>query len=427
MTTSKVDVVIIGGGIAGLTAAFYLKRLGRDIVLIEPSRRVGGVIKSEKKEGFLLEHGPNTVVLNAALMQLIKDVGLENEQIIIDAKIPRYIEWNKKLHVVPMSPLSFLRTRLLSFKGKMRALFEPFIAVQKSNDDESLDAFIKRRFGTEVAERLVAPFTLGVWAGDSRQLSAQAAFPSLVNAEHEKGSVMKGIFSKKRDKNIPRGLISFHDGLEQLPQAIAKNLGPALHIGEKTVSLKQRTTWQVTSNQQIYEADHVVLAVPAYKAAALVPELSKLNEIPYAPLVVIHAAVEKKDMNHPLNGFGFLVAPHEKSAVLGCLWNSSVFPNRAPQGWELLTIYMNPLLASDDNLISIAQNHLKKKLKILSHHRIEKAIPQYTVGHLERIKTNTPSGLTLIGNYLEGISLGDVVKLATKTISRISPTLPTLR
>lgn len=434
---SSFDIIVVGAGIAGLTCAARAKKAGATVLVIEKSHHAGGVIQSVRHEGFLLEFGPNTVQMKPEIFELIRNLELDSELQIADRHTPRYIQFNGKLHLVPLSPFALLRTNLLSPLGKFRLLREPFVPARKKPSDESLMKFFTRRLGKEVAERLMAPFVSGVWAGDPDELSTVSTFPKLAEWEQQ-GNLFKGALSsdkkKAEQKDMPRGLLSFKEGLETLPKALAKQLHGQIEYGVCLNDIHQGPTggWEIKTEKILVQARKLILTVPAWEAAKLVrpfaPEASAtLNNIAYAPVVVLHMGFHKKDIANPMNGFGYLVAPSEESDILGCLWNSGLFSGRAPAGKALLTIFMggarnkSMLDCSDSELINKATLALRHPMKLKGEPvftritRYDRALPQYTLGHEDRMQLLTKTeqqhtGLHFRGNYRGGISVGDVVK-----------------
>jgi oxygen-dependent protoporphyrinogen oxidase len=192
MENSHRQVIVIGAGIAGLVCAYRLKSLGVDVLLIESSERVGGVMQSEVVDGYLIERGPNSSQGSEELMALIEEIGLMGELLEGDPKAPAYVYFNRQLHAVPAGAGAFLKSKLLSAAGKLRILREPFIGKRTADDEESVFAFARRRIGREAAERMVAPFVSGIYAGDAEKISVQAAFPRLWNLEANYGGLIRG-------------------------------------------------------------------------------------------------------------------------------------------------------------------------------------------------------------------------------------------
>jgi oxygen-dependent protoporphyrinogen oxidase len=471
MGDSHKQVVVIGAGIAGLVCAYRLKSLGTDVLLIESSERVGGVMQTEAIDGYLIERGPNSSQGSEELMALIEELGLMDELLEGDPKAPAYVYFNGQLHAVPAGAGAFLKSKLLSTAGKMRILREPFVGKRVSNDEESVLSFARRRIGREAAERMVAPFVSGIYAGDAEKISVQAAFPRLSNLEATYGGLIRGTIAKAReakrerkaasavlDKAAPtrRRLISFKRGMETLPQRLAVLMGEDLITGIADLRLRSADTASgvvMTFNRNDLaneiSADHVILATPAKAAAtvlqAISAELSELLDgIYYPPLAILYLAYDLASIKTPLDGFGFLVAPSEGMNILGCVWNSSLFAGRAPAGKTLLTVFIGgarrPEAARlpDAELIATAHTELRTALGItgepfvVSITRWERAIPQYNLGHRDRVRRieallGEMPGLHLIGNYLHGVSTGDVIKEADRIAREVNQALAASR
>jgi oxygen-dependent protoporphyrinogen oxidase len=462
MQNKRKDVVVIGAGISGLVCAYRLKMLGVDVVLLEQSGQVGGVMQSVRIDEFLIERGPNSAQGIPELLALVDELGITSELVEGNPKAPAYVYFNGKLRAVPMSPPSLLTSDLLSLSGKLRLLREPLIAKRKLPGEESVSDFTTRRLGSEVADRLVAPFVSGIYAGDEKRLSIQAAFPMMASLESGYGSLFRGGIAKIRDarqakKNSPpsnlpkrKRSVSFRNGMQVLPETLAAKLGDDLLTECQEVSIadcglriadtssQQNQTGRFAINfkhsgvEQQITCNHLVIATAAMSAGNLIAPISKdlkqlIEEIEYPPLAVVYMTYGKASIANPLNGFGFLAAPSEKLNVLGCIFSSSQFPGRAPQDKALLTIFMggarNPELTqlSDDRLGAMAHAELKKILGIQSLPRVigitrwVRAIPQYNVGHAAKVKKiealiRKVKGLHIIGNYLHGVSVGDCVK-----------------
>lgn len=464
MQNNSKDVVVIGAGISGLVCAYRLKMLGVDVLLLEQSHQAGGVIQSTRIDNFLIERGPNSARGIPELLALVDELGISDELVEGDPKAPAYVYFKGKLRAVPMNPLSLLKSDLLSLNGKLRLLREPLIARREPSTEESVAAFITRRLGSEIAERLVAPFVSGIYAGDEKRLSIQAAFPMLANLERDHGSLLRGGLAQMREArqtkkssppaNLPKRKrsISCRDGMQVLPQTLAAKLGETLLTQCQEVSIadcglriadsifqpnrtnKFSVTFKHAGIEQQITCNHLVIATPAASAANLVAEFSDelkyaIQEIEYPPLAIAYLAYAKASITNPLNGFGFLAAPGEDLKVLGCIFSSSQFAGRAPQDKALLTIFIggtrNPELVqlNDDRLGALAHGELKKILGIQSLPRVigitrwARAIPQYNIGHAARVKSieglaRKINGLHIAGNYLHGVSVGDCIKEA---------------
>ena len=428
--------VVIGGGISGLARGYALAAQGVDVRVLEASPRPGGVIRTERTGDYLLELGPNTVRPTREIWDLIGALGLSEAALLAPPGLPRFIEFEGRLHALSPGPQTLLTTRLLSIPGKLRLLREPF--VRAGNDPrESVADFFGRRLGREVAERLVAPFVSGIWAGDAQALAARSAFPMLVQWEREHGSLLRGAFASRprgpsRPK-LPRGLLSFRDGLETLPRALAASLGPRLSLSIPVRRLSpDGAGWRVETEQESLAADRVVVAAPAAEAARLLesidPQAARaLSELPQPPLAVLHLAWPATAFPSPLSGFGHLVVPTADRRILGAVWSSCLFAGRTPQGEVLLTAFAggsrDPAAAalSDSELLELAARDLCSSLGARSAPRLirvtrhARAIPQYGLDHESRLEVLTQAerrnpGLTFIGNYRGGISVGDVVR-----------------
>ena len=430
--------VVIGAGIGGLVAARQRARAGHDIVLLERSPEPGGVMRTVRRDGFLLETGPNTVRPTPELLALVSELGLEPELLVTSPRLPRYVDFGGRLHALPTSPSGLLTTGLLSLSGKLRLAAEPF-GRSASTPDETVFAFFARRLGPEVAERVVTPFVSGVFAGDAGRLSAADAFPAVTRWERDAGSILFGAIREARRTRsgspAVRGLVSFREGLAALPRAIASFLGNAIRPGSAVERIGPAGgRFAVRDAVGEVEADEVVLAAPAAETAELVrpfaPEAAAaLAAIPHPPLAVLHLTWPLAALRRPLAGFGHLVVPDPSRRILGAVWSSSLFPGRAPEGQALLTVFLGgardpeaPRL-SDGRLVDLATRDLEAEglvagpPSLLLATRWERSIPQYTSGHAARIEALARAearwpGLRFLGNYRSGVSVGDVVRAA---------------
>ena len=438
---SPARTIVIGGGMSGLVRARALAERGEDVLLLEASSRPGGAVRTERKDGYLLELGPNTVRPTPELWHLVGELGLRGEALLADPRLPRYVEWKGRLHPLPMSPGSLVRTPLLSARGKLRLLAEPF-ARRGHDPEESVHAFFARRLGSEVADRFIEPFVGGIFAGSSRDLSISAAFPTVARWDREHGSLLRGALAERgktpRDRSAPRGLLSFREGLEALPKALTASLGRRLETESRVESLAPLPggIWRLSTSRGEKEADRVVVASPAWEAARLVrpfaPEAADaLEGIPHPFLAVVHVGIALASLPRPFHGFGHLVVPQEGRRILGAVWSSSLFSGRAPDGQALVTVFLGGArdpkaeTLSDEDLAEIAVRDTaaalgdRGGLRAVSITRYARSIPQYVAGHRGRIDVLAQAesrwpGLAFLGNYRGGVSVGDVVKQATR-------------
>jgi protoporphyrinogen/coproporphyrinogen III oxidase len=432
--------VVVGAGLSGLAAARALSEAGAEVLVLESADRPGGVVRTESAGGFLLELGPNTVRPTGELTALIDQLELGGEVLRADPRAARYVDFEGRLHAVPMSPRQLLRTRLLSTRAKLRLLAEPFRKAAPV-PDESVRDFAARRLGPEIADRLVEPFVAGIFSGNAGRISVSAAFPALDRAERDHGSLVAAVLAARREK-VPgpaqaRGLLSFRDGLETLPRALAARLGARLRLGTTVTAVTPRGDgWTLRTAAGDIDAARLVLALPAPAAATLVaafaPEAAAaLSGIPHPPVVVLHLAWSESALARPLEGFGHLVCNGPGRRILGAVWSSSLFPGRAPAGEVLLTVFMGgardpgAFKLSDYELTELAGRDLASEGLVRGAPRTilvtrwRQAIPQYERGHAQRIaelaraEDRWPS-LRLLGNYRGGVSVGDVVRCATE-------------
>jgi oxygen-dependent protoporphyrinogen oxidase len=426
---------VVGGGLSGLVRAHALAERGEPVLLFEEAPVPGGVVRSERQDGYLLELGPNSVRPAAPLWSLVVRLGLENQALLAAPGMPRFVDFGGRLVPVPMSPGGLVSTKLLTARGKLRLLAEPFVQ-RGAPDGESVAAFFARRFGAEIGQRLVEPFVSGIWGGRADLLAVSEAFPQLARWERSSGSVFSGAIAerRKKPKDAPRGrrgLLSFPDGLAALPRRLAEELGNRVHLGRRVDSIaRSGDGWRLSLPGGDVDADRLCVAAPAPKAAALVasfaPEAAEaLRSIPHAPLVVLHAACARPE---GLEGFGHLVVPQPGRRILGAIWSSSLFPGRAPEGRALFTVFLGgardpgALDMSDDGIVAAASKDfsavgLPGSLEAVRVTRYAGAIPQYDFGHAQRIATIAAAekespGLSLIGSYRGGVSVGDVVQSA---------------
>ena len=436
-------VVVVGGGISGLAAAWRLRERGLDVTVLEAGDRPGGKIRSEATGGWLVEHGPNGFLdSRTPVLELARDVGLGADLVpAADIAEHRYLYLRGRLRPIPTSPPAFLRSDILSLRGRLRLMAEPMVPKRKDDGDESVYDFASRRIGPEAASSLVDPMVSGIYAGDVKRLSLRAAFPRLHALEAEHGSLVRGMIARrKQTSGSPSGpggrLTSFDAGMSALTDAIAATFGGAVQTGRPATGLERRAgLWHVSAaGGDPVTGDAVVLCIPADASARLLGPLAPaavrpLESIPYAPAAVVAVGYRTVDLPRPLDGFGYLIPSGERRRVLGVLWTSAIFSGRAPDGHKLLRVIVGgarhaDLLDLDDEaLLAVVREELAITFGALpapAFSRIirwPRAIPQYTLGHDERVRdaegaVAAHDGLFLGGNGLYGVSLADCVARA---------------
>lgn len=442
------DVVIAGAGISGLTTAFRLIRQGLRVEVIEAASRAGGVIGTECANGVLYERGPNSILNTSPLIgQLIDELGIASERLDMDAACSkRYIVRSGGLVALPTSPVAFLTTPLFSARAKLRLLCEPFVARGSAHVEESVAQFVSRRLGREILDYAIEPFVAGVHAGDAAALSLIAAFPRLHALEQRYGSLIQGQIrgARERSQQAERSRhsaasFSFRAGMQTLTNALAR-AAVSIRTGSKVLNVRRCDdgTWLVAvhANGGVahIKSHAIVLAIPAYEAAPLVqpyaPAAARaLAEIPYAPVVSVAAVYSRKNVAHPLDGFGFLAPRVERRGILGTLFSSSMFEHRSPAGKVLVTTFIggqrDPQLAGlpDDEIMRVSTDELASLIgtrgspRFCAVSRWPRAIPQYVLGHLERISIAHEAelawpGLFLCASYRGGVAVGDCIKSA---------------
>lgn len=469
-------VVIVGGGISGLATAFRLQEAaaatGRalHVTVLETGDRPGGKMWTDRADGFAIEQGPNGFLDSRPnALALVRDLAADSLLLRADEKAKkRFVCRGGRLLRLPETPPAFLKSPLLSGAGKLRLVKEPWIPAG-TRDDESIGDLAARRLGPEARDYLVDPMVSGIYAGDPSRLSAMSALPRLVQMERQHGSWIRGairlqggplglagkmlrrLAGKGSGGGISAGpsgtLTSFRGGVATLVQALADRLGPSLHTSTPVTRIERTgACWlvhaRVGDRERAFPADALVLACPADDAGRLVaaesPSLARLlGEIPAASITVVATAFARNDLPAgAVDGFGFLIPETEHRPILGTLWDSSIFPDRAPAGQVLLRSMVggarHPDLAAlpDDELARTVLGQLADLMGVRAtptHVHIVRwlrGIPQYNVGHgarmqrIEAARDRLP-GLFLCHNSYRGISLDDCCREAAATAGAV--------
>ena len=456
----QVQTLVVGAGISGLTTAYALQKSGISTLVLEASSRPGGVIQSLQRDGFLVECGPQSFSGNVDITSISRDLGILDQRLIADPKAPRYVLINGKLLKVPMGP-GILYSSFLG-GGTRFAILRDFLGTSHAPEpDESVASFIRRKFSPTLLERLVGPFVSGIYAGDPEKLSLRAAFPILHEAETAKGSVTRGIFSVMKDRRAKRGntprerptLQTFRDGNETLIRAIAKDLGDRLLLdsevtcvsplnsGHDAKASRFSVTVRSARNEERVETQRLVLANSPLGAGRVLtglhPEFhAQFSAMEYAAVAVVSLGYRRADVGNSLAGFGFLIPRSSGLNALGSVWNSSLFPGRAPEGYVLLTSFLggttNPGIVqkSSEEMAALVHSEIAPLLAIRNQPIFSnvtvwpRALPQYNLGHtarlaaVEKLRGNFP-GLHFAGNYLNGPAIGTCVEHALKVADEI--------
>ena len=452
---TETKTIVVGGGISGLVCAYALRKAGVDAVVVEASVRVGGVIRSERRDGFLLELGPQSFSGTTELRKLCSELGIADQEVEAPARAPRYVLLNGKLIAVPMSPPALLTSSLLGGRTKWNMARDAFGRSCAPEEDESIASFVRRKFGAELLDRLVGPFVSGVYAGDPERLSLRSAFPQLYEAEKASGSVIRGMLRAAKASSGPREqptLLSFREGNETLVRALAAKIGAGLRASAEVVNIaiaRDRTAGQFevrvrgAGGDETILAQRLVMAAPTDVAGRLLSgvnaELGRLlSGIEYAPVAVVSLGYRRADVGHSLNGFGFLVPRSSGLRVLGTVWNSSLFSGRARDGLVLLTSFVGgvtdagAVALSDEKLAALVHGETRDLLHmtaapVFSHVQIyRRALPQYNLGHAARLAAIEKSrqavaNLYFVGNYLRGPAIGSCVEQALSVAAAIHP------
>lgn len=457
-------VAVIGGGISGLATAYEIEQraaaAGQDVevVVVESDKRLGGKMKTDFVDGFTCEYGPQGFVDNKPEpLDLCLRLGLDSELVRADdSAAKRYVFLDGKLQLLPMSPPAAIKTKMISFRGKLRAAWELRTRPGDPDKDESIAEFARRHLGREIVDKLIAAMVVGVFAGDAEQLSLKSCFPVMLTLEKEGGgSLIRAQIRRQKAKKQeakakgatlidegpkaegivgPSGrLTTFNEGMAQIIDRLKERLKGDILTGVEVKSITRENSGYglVFAGDNKMTADAVVMATPAYVTGELLRSLSEglaslVDGIPYVPVNVVVVGYDKQGFNHDLDGFGFLAPKREGRGILGALWVSSIFKGQAPAGKVAVRLMLGGAIKpdltnlNDQDTIELSQKELRETMGITADPgfvriiRHERAIPQYVVGHSARIEKIAEAlrplnGLFLTGNAYKGVGFNDCI------------------
>ncbi|CAM4312341.1 protoporphyrinogen oxidase [Paenibacillus tarimensis] len=477
--TEHVDqVVIIGGGISGLSSAFYLSRKAKEqgravrITIVEPADSLGGKINTVRKEGFVIEKGPDSFLARKQpMIDLAADLGLEDELVPINPAAKKtYILNRGKLHPmppglvlgIPTEIMPFVKTGLLSPKAKLRAALDFVMPARKGNDDESIGGFLERRLGGEVVERIAEPLLAGIYAGELHKLSLRATFPQFREAERKHGSLIRGMRRSRRSTAASAGtpekyrnitFLTFRNGLTTVVEALEQHLAHAsLRLGRKVAHIHKQSSPSLEAEQPLprYEveldngerldADAVIVAAPSFSAVPLLKpylDTKELESIRYVSVANVVLAFDKEKFGLTFDGSGFLVPRSEGKIITACTWTSTKWLHTSPDDKVLLRCYVGrsgeeaAVDLPDEQLTAAVLRDIRSILGIEAEPifteitRLRHSMPQYPVGHVEqyrafreRLAAKLP-GVWATGAAFEGVGLPDCIRQARDTAALV--------
>lgn len=441
MSKEKVDAVVIGAGLTGLTAAYYMAKNNKTVKVIEKNKTIGGVIQTHREDEFVYESGPNTGVLSTPeAAELLEDVSdLCKLEIADEAAKKRWVWKGDKWQELPSGLMGGITTPLFSLKDKFRILGEPF-RKKGSNPDETLDQLVKRRMGKSFLDYAVDPFILGIYAGDPSYLVPRFALPKLYNLEQDYGSFIGGAMKKQkqpkpdREKKATREVFSVEGGLSNLTDALAEKIGKEKIIldNQKLNVDKTNGGFQIRYDEDLIEAKHVIFTGGSHALHEVFDfiaeeDIQKIDNLLYAKVVQL-ALGFKEWKGRELDAFGGLVPFREQRDVLGVLLPSAFLKNRAPEKGALLSVFMGGVRKphevdkSDEEIMKLAEKEVKAMMVLPEFNpdlvrifRYQHAIPQYGASSQERLDKieelqKTHPGLILAGNMRDGIGMADRIK-----------------
>ena len=437
-------IAIVGGGISGLATAFYISKARPDveIILFETKDKLGGSMMTQEVEGFFFESGSNGFLSNKPdTLALIEESGCRDILIQSNDSARKRFIYKDFLCPLPESPKAFLRSPLLSWIGKVRVAGEFFVSPKKDDTDETLQSFGYRRVGKEMTDVFLDAMVAGIFGSTPDKISVNSAFPAVVKLEKEYGGLFKGMLAKKKKEAGPGGvLMSFKHGVSSFIQRLANVCQIEIKMECEVQDIRPKNSKYIVITQEDEVLfDRVILATPSFVSAKLLENIDKslakdLNEIEYSPISIVGFGYY--DLAHPLDGFGLLTTTSAKKSILGVLWDSSIFGDRAPQGAKSVRVMIggqrNPTLAlkGDEELVNIAKVGVRETMGIDDEpdvvfvKRYERGIPNYGLGHKDKMvkifnRLQQHKGLYLNSNAYFGVAVNDCVSNAKKCAQKV--------
>ena len=434
----KVNTVIIGGGISGLSTANFLSKKTSDFLILEASDIVGGTINSSKLDGYILENGPNTVLdNNKAIQELLSDLSITEELIYPNLKkiSNRYILINDRLEKIPLTIFEFLLTPILSIYSKIKIFSE--ILVPRHINDTDVESFIKRRFGKEFHDNLIVPFLTGIYADTTSKMSTKNTLKKMWELEQKHGSIIIGLI-KEKNKNSKAKIFTIDGGLSKITELLSKKFINQLMLNTKVSSIvKLNESYKITLNEgEDIFCNKIISTIPSYSLKDIVFDdklknvLSKVN---YNPIDVFHFGFDRDALDIKIDGFGLLTKPQDKKSFLGVLFSSNIFEHVSNNKKFLITV-----LAGGDRQKDLCKKspkflerqilneilpllRLKSEPEFKNHFRWSKGIPSYSMSVTKlqkdlKIFEESNKGFYIIGNFHLGVSVSDCVKNSKELI-----------
>jgi protoporphyrinogen/coproporphyrinogen III oxidase len=453
-------VVVIGGGITGLTAAYYLqkeiqeKNLSIDLKLVEASHRLGGKIQTLIQDGYVIERGPDSFVpRNSSPQRLAEEIGIDHTMVgstwgksFVIAGGELYPMPGGSIIGIPTQIAPFITTNLFSLTGKMRAAADFILPRSGATEDQSLGKFFRRRMGDEVVENLIEPLLTGIYAGDIDQLSLMSTFPELQRIEQEHRSLIAGIkkaASQSRIQGENGRFLTFSNGLQSLVEGVEAALSPqTVQKGMKVSRIEQKTDEGYTiyfTNGHVLQADSVVITTPHHSLQSMFPEhpiMDFLKNMPATSVATVSMGFNQSAISENTNGNEFIVSRNSDYSITACTWTHKKWPHTAPEGKVLIRCYLGKsgdetiVDLSDDQIQQIVLEDLEKIMNLDGDPdftvvtRYKDSMPQYTVGHQERtqslyrdLEAELP-GVFIAGSSFEGLGIPECIEQGEKVVSK---------